>query len=203
MNNSKVTVIMPIYNVAPYLKKCIESVLKQTYTNFELFLVDDGSQDESPQIIDKYDEQDERVIAVHQINSGVDAARNIGLERGTGKYVAFIDSDDWYDECYLEKLVTEAEASKAQLVVCNFEAVGVDNPPKVKNIGSGIFNKESAMKHLLGYNSFNGYVWTGKNKRNDGVVKNTKYNQSGLCRNDHSFTKHFSEILLEMPYGGI
>lgn len=159
MNNSKVTVIMPIYNVAPYLKKCIESVLKQTYTNFELFLVDDGSQDESPQIIDKYDEQDERVIAVHQINSGVDAARNIGLERGTGKYVAFIDSDDWYDECYLEKLVTEAEASKAQLVVCNFEAVGVDNPPKVKNISSGIFNKESAMKHLLGYNSFNGYVW--------------------------------------------
>lgn len=159
MSDPKVTVIMPIYNVAPYLAKCIESVLKQTYINFELFLVDDGSRDESPEIVDRFAKQDSRIIAVHQVNSGVDAARNVGLERGSGKYVAFIDSDDWYDEKYLEKLVTVAESESAQLVVCNFEPVGVDNPPKVKDIGTGKFNREEAMKHLLGYNTFNGYVW--------------------------------------------
>lgn len=159
MKNSKVTVIMPIYNVEPYLSKCIESVINQTYKNFELFLVDDGSKDDSPEIVDKYASIDPRIIPVHQVNSGVDAARNVGLERGTGKYVAFIDSDDWYDKLYLEKLVKTAESGDSQLVVCNFEPVGVDNPPKVKDIGTGVFNKEEAMTHLLGYNTFNGYVW--------------------------------------------
>ena len=159
MNDNKVTVIMPIYNVAPYLSKCIESVLSQSYENFELFLVDDGSKDESPKIIDKYATQDNRISPVHQVNSGVDAARNVGLEKGTGKYVAFIDSDDWYEKEYLEKLVSTAEVSNAQMVVCNFEPVGVDNPPKVKDIGECTVDKISAMRHLLGYNSFNGYVW--------------------------------------------
>ena len=159
MNNPKVTVIMPIYNVAPYLAKCIESVLNQSYKNFELFLVDDGSKDDCPEIIDRYAKQDSRIIPIHQINSGVDAARNVGLDKGTGKYVAFIDSDDWYDEAYLNKMVTTAENSDSQMVVCNFKPVGVQNPPKVKNIGEGIFNRETAMRHLLGYNNFNGYVW--------------------------------------------
>ncbi len=154
-----VTIIMPIYNVAPYLEKCIESVVNQTYTNFECFLIDDGSKDASPMIIDRFAEKDSRLIPIHQKNSGVDAARNVGLEKGKGKYVAFIDSDDWYDINYLTKLVANAEKNECELVVCNFELVGVDNPPKVKNIGEGIFNKEQSMKHLLGYNTFNGYVW--------------------------------------------
>lgn len=159
MNNSKVTVIMPIYNVAPFLEKCIESVINQTYKNFELFLIDDGSKDESPEIVDKYAVLDSRIIPIHKVNGGVDAARNVGLEEGTGKYVAFIDSDDWYDEEYLEKLVNAAESGNSQLVVCGFEPFGVKNPPKVKDIGEGIFNREEAMIHLLGYNTFNGYVW--------------------------------------------
>lgn len=160
MNNQPlVTVIMPIYNVAPYLEKCIRSVMEQSYENFELFLIDDGSEDESPRIVDEFAAKDSRLIAVHQINSGVDTARNVGLEQGNGKYVAFIDSDDWYDKDYLLKLVSDAESTNCELVVCNFEPVGVENPPKVKNIGEGIFNREEAMKHLLGYNTFNGYVW--------------------------------------------
>lgn len=159
MDNSKVTVIMPIYNVAPFLAKCIESVINQTYKNFELFLIDDGSKDESPEIVDKYAALDSRIIPIHKENGGVDAARNVGLEEGTGKYVAFIDSDDWYDEEYLERLVNVAEHGNSQLVVCGFEPFGVKNPPKVKNIGEGIFNREEAMIHLLGYNTFNGYVW--------------------------------------------
>ena len=159
MENVKVTVIMPIYNVAPYLDKCITSVLQQTYRNFELFLIDDGSTDDSPQIIDKYAKKDKRVIAVHQINSGVDAARNVGLERGNGKYVAFIDSDDWYHVEYLEKMVDVAEKEKSDLTVCGFQPVGVDNPPKVKELGEMLVGKNEAMQHLLGYNSFNGYVW--------------------------------------------
>lgn len=159
MDTPKVTVIMPIYNVAKYLEKCISSVLKQTYNNFELFLVDDGSKDESPSIVDKFAEMDKRIVPIHQKNSGVDAARNVGLEKGTGKYVTFIDSDDWYDEKYLEKMVFTAEKYDCELVVCGFEPVGVDNPPKVKIISPGTVDRSEAMKHLLGYNSFNGYVW--------------------------------------------
>lgn len=159
MKNVKVTVIMPIYNVAQYLDKCIGSVLEQSYKNFEVFLVDDGSTDESPQIVDKYANMDNRVIAIHQTNSGVDAARNVGLDRGTGKYVAFIDSDDWYHKDYLKNLVNIAEQEKSDLVVCGFEPVGIDNPPQVKELGEMTVGKREAMQHLLGYNSFNGYVW--------------------------------------------
>lgn len=158
-NKPLVTIIIPIYNVAPYLEKCIQSVLDQTYENFECFLIDDGSKDDSPQIVDNFATLDARLIPVHQKNSGVDAARNVGLENGKGKYVAFIDSDDWYDKEYLEKLVKNVENNHYELVVCNFEPVGVDNPPKVKNIGEGVFNREEGMVHLLGYNTFNGYVW--------------------------------------------
>lgn len=159
MNEPKVTIIMPIYNVAQYLEKCISSVLNQTYKHFELFLVDDGSEDESPQIVDRFAAKDSRIISIHQKNSGVDAARNVGLENGTGKYVAFIDSDDWYDEQYLMKLVTAAENTNAQMVVCGFEAVGIERPPKVKHLKECTVGRIEAMQHLLGYNSFNGYVW--------------------------------------------
>lgn len=155
----KVTVIMPIYNVGKYLEKSINSVLNQTYKNFELYLVDDGSTDNSPEIVDVFAKKDNRIIAVHQNNSGVDAARNVGIKQGTGKYMALIDSDDYYHETYLEKLVATAEESKSDLVVCGFEPFGVDNPPKVKILEAEEVDKIQAMKHLLGYNSFNGYVW--------------------------------------------
>ncbi|MDR0422523.1 MAG: glycosyltransferase, partial [Proteiniphilum sp.] len=103
--NPMISVIVPVYNVEKYLRKCLESILAQTYTSFELLLVNDGSTDGSGQICDEYAQKDSRVQVFHQENKGVSRARNLGLERAKGKWVAFIDSDDWVDSTYLEHLL--------------------------------------------------------------------------------------------------
>lgn len=101
MKNSsqiKLSVIVPIYNVESYLDDCILSILKQTYPFFELILIDDGSTDGSGKICDKYQKNDHRIIVVHKTNGGLSSARNEGLRISTGKYISFIDSDDYIDE---------------------------------------------------------------------------------------------------------
>lgn len=155
----KVSVLMPIYNVEKYLKESIESVLAQTYRNFELILVDDGSPDECGKIIDEYAKQDDRVIAIHQENTGVDAARNNAIKHAIGKYIAFIDSDDAYESRYLELLVNAIEMTHSDMAVCSFTPFGTENPPKFKKIQKQVVNRNTAVEMLLGYNSVNGYVW--------------------------------------------
>ncbi len=88
------TVVVPVYNVEKYLYSCIESILRQSFTDFELILVDDGSSDKSGEICDKYALKDERIIVIHKLNSGVSSARNVALDIAKGKYVTFVDSDD-------------------------------------------------------------------------------------------------------------
>lgn len=90
----KISVIVPIYNVAEYLPRCIESILNQTYENIECILVDDGSIDESGKICDEYKAKDKRVVVIHKNNGGLSSARNAGLQKCVGEYIAFIDSDD-------------------------------------------------------------------------------------------------------------
>ena len=104
MNNPAISIIIPVYNAEKYLRRCIESVLSQSFTDFELILVDDGSKDQSPQICDEYSSQDTRVRVIHKVNGGVSAARNDGLDIAKGEYVTFIDSDDWVEREYLSTL---------------------------------------------------------------------------------------------------
>ena len=93
----KVSIIVPVYNVEHYLEECIKSVIEQTYKNIELILVDDGSTDKSGKICDNYSSLDERIIVIHKNNGGLSSARNVGLEAAQGRYIIFIDSDDyWY-----------------------------------------------------------------------------------------------------------
>jgi len=105
MYNPVISVIVPVYNNAVYLPKCIESVLSQTYSCFELLLINDGSKDESGEICDDYALHDDRVRVFHQDNSGVSFARNKGLKEAKGKYICFVDSDDWVKNIYLEDLI--------------------------------------------------------------------------------------------------
>ena len=100
----KISVIIPVYNVEKYLDRCIKSVLNQTYTDFELILIDDGSTDKSGEIADSYAKSDSRVIVKHVKNGGSSSARNIGLDIASGEYITFIDSDDYVDSDYLETL---------------------------------------------------------------------------------------------------
>lgn len=105
MPTEKVSVIIPIYNEESYLKKCIDSVLKQTYHNIEVLLVNDGSTDNSFEICKKYAESDKRVIVLNQENMGVSAARNQGIRKSRGKYIVFVDSDDWIEAETIRNLI--------------------------------------------------------------------------------------------------
>ena len=95
MNEPNISIIVPIYNAEKYLSQCLDSILLQTYTDFELLLIDDGSTDDSGKVCDKYAKTDRRIKAFHKKNAGVSSARNFGIDRARGKYVSFIDADDW------------------------------------------------------------------------------------------------------------
>lgn len=116
----KVSVIVPIYNVEAYLENCIKSILSQTFSDFELILVDDGSPDSCGTICDNYALKDSRVKVLHQENGGLSCARNNAIDIAKGEYITFIDSDDFVFPQYLEKLVSACECYLADMAVCGF-----------------------------------------------------------------------------------
>lgn len=117
MNTVDISVIVPIFRIEKYLPQCIESILSQSFLNFELILVDDGSPDNCPQICDDYAQKDSRIKVVHKKNGGLLSARKAGLDNAEGTYIAFVDGDDWVDKYYLDILFKLAEANAADLVV--------------------------------------------------------------------------------------
>lgn len=113
----KLSVIIPIYNVEPYLCQCLDSVINQTYKNLEIILIDDGSPDNCGAICDEYAQEDDRIVVIHKQNGGLSAARNDGIEKATGEWIAFVDSDDWCETGYYEQLF-EALGNKNVDVFC-------------------------------------------------------------------------------------
>ncbi len=118
MNNDLISVIIPGYNVEKYIEKCVKTVVNQTYTNLEIILVDDGSKDKSPELFDALAETDSRIRVIHKPNGGLSDARNAGLEVMTGRYVAFLDSDDYISENYFEILYNAICEKNATTAVC-------------------------------------------------------------------------------------
>ena len=112
-----VSIIVPVYNAERYLHRCIDSILAQTFTDFELLLIDDGSKDNSGAICDEYAVKDSRIRVFHKENGGASAARNYGLDKAVGKYICFIDADDWVDKDYIERLLP---ADGEDMVICSF-----------------------------------------------------------------------------------
>ena len=121
-SNMLVSIVIPIYSVADYLPICIESVLKQTYSEKEIILVDDGSPDLSPQICDEYAALYPDIKVVHKKNGGSSDARNVGIENATGDYVLFLDGDDYWDDVNaLEKLIQRVALTNADVLNFSFE----------------------------------------------------------------------------------
>lgn len=116
-----ISIIIPVYNVSQYLNECIQSVINQSYQNFECILIDDGSSDGSEIICDQWTQHDNRIRVIHQPNQGVSKARNKGIAEAQGEYIAFIDSDDWIDSNYLNTLLRPIEESNVDLVVCGLQ----------------------------------------------------------------------------------
>lgn len=127
-----ITVIVPIYKTEKYLQRCVDSIINQTYKNLEIILVDDGSPDNSGQICDLYAKLDKRVKVLHKKNGGLSDARNAGIDIAQGEYISFLDSDDWIDERYIDRLYQLLINSNSDISVCNFvrtshENIQVDN----------------------------------------------------------------------------
>lgn len=124
---AKVSIIVPIYKVEAYLNKCVDSILAQTFTDFELILVDDGSPDNCPQICDDYAKKDPRIHVIHKKNGGLSDARNAGIDwafaNSDSEWLAFVDSDDWIGSTYLEKLYAVCVDNNADIGVCDFHVV--------------------------------------------------------------------------------
>lgn len=120
---TKVTVIVPVYNTSKYINKCVDSILEQTYKALEIILVDDGSTDGSSHICDEYAQKDPRIKVIHKKNGGLSSARNAGLDHSTGEYIGFVDSDDYIEPHMYESLLCAIKHANAELCICGFQYV--------------------------------------------------------------------------------
>ncbi len=119
-----ISIVVPVYNAEEYIEKCIKSILKQTYGQWELLLIDNGSTDDSYEVCRKYTQLDERIFVLHQHrNQGVSVARNLGKEKANGEFITFIDADDWVKPDFLEKLIYIQKKEQADMVICGYKAV--------------------------------------------------------------------------------
>lgn len=147
-----VSIIIPVYKVEKYLSKCIESILKQTYFDLELILVDDGSPDKCPEICDTYASKDERVVVIHQKNAGVSAARNAGLEKAKGEYIGFVDPDDWIAPEMYEQMIAAIEDAKVDLAICGYdyydENYQVDEKRRYKIRSNEVLDQKEVMNRF-------------------------------------------------------
>src|SRR5690554_319094 len=122
------SIIVPVYNTERYLKKCIESIINQSYTNIEIILVNDGSEDLSPSICNEYSKKDPRIKVIHKRNGGLSDARNHGIKAATGDFILFVDSDDYIKDDACEKFNTAiVRYPNVQIVASNIECIHKDN----------------------------------------------------------------------------
>lgn len=136
-----VSVIVPMYNVEKYIDNCVESLIKQTYREFEVLLIDDGSIDSTAEKCMAWKEKDDRIKYFYQSNQGLGPARHKGIELAQGKYVCFVDSDDWVDCTFVEKMLNAARKYRADLVMCDFYSVYEDTM-KYARVNMGFIEKE-------------------------------------------------------------
>lgn len=151
--SEKISIIIPVYKVEEYLPKCLDSIVRQTYTNLEIILVDDGSPDKCGEICDKYAKEDSRIKVIHKENAGVARARNDGIEIATGDYISFIDSDDWIAENTYEILYNGLKEYDADCSVGGCVTVidkeGVLAPQERVRNGVNCVSAQEAMKGVL------------------------------------------------------
>lgn len=119
-----ISVIVPAYNVENYIARCLESILNQTYHQLEVIVVDDGSTDKTPSIIDEFARKDIRLKAIHQVNQGVAAARNAGIEAACGDYYGFVDSDDFIESTMYEEMINACESEGSEMAITEYKEIG-------------------------------------------------------------------------------
>lgn len=120
MQNDLISIVVPVYNVEAYIERCVQSLVSQTYSDYEILLINDGSTDSSGEICEKLAKRYNKIKVFHKINGGLGAARNYGIERAEGEFICFVDSDDMVVSNYLETMITEMKKTKADIVICGY-----------------------------------------------------------------------------------
>lgn len=178
-----ISIIIPVYNVEKYVRKCVESVIDQSYKNIEIIIIDDGTKDNSGKICDEYAEKDTRITVIHKINEGVSKARNVGIEKANGKYITFVDADDFIDKDYIKKLYDQCIASNADLSICGTKDIDSnENILKVSKKYRNIINSEEAMKELLNEKYYTCVVWAKMYKKE--LFKDIQFNEKTKIAED-------------------
>lgn len=155
MDSPVISIIVPVYKVEKYLEKCIVSILQQTFKNFELILVDDGSPDNCPAICDEFAKKDNRIIVIHKNNGGLSDARNAGLSIAKGQYIGFVDGDDYIERNMYELLLDEIVLKNADMAVCNYKYVdeqyqSIENRNNNMPINAEILGVDEYLNRLIG-----------------------------------------------------
>ncbi len=174
MNQPLVSIILPVYNAQNHLARCVGSICAQTYRNIEIIILNDGSKDQSLPVCEEFRQKDPRILLVDKANSGVSDTRNLGLKLASGKYVEFVDSDDYLDPDFTERLVAAAEENEADFVIAPYKMVipagaskpeqvldkiqdelgvmSVARPPEVREYGflpAGVYDKDTFARRLM------------------------------------------------------
>lgn len=182
---NKISVIVPVYNVELYLKECLDSIINQTYRDLEIILIDDGSTDMSSDICEEYAKKDDRIIVIHQSNQGSASAKNAGLRKASGEYLAFVDSDDFLQEDAYEFMVRQLENHHADIIQCCFRMLYQKSNREVNNIIDIQTVNNSEFLELFTKDWTCGLLWDKLYKRN--IFKDI-YFKEGHKIDDEFFT---------------
>lgn len=172
-----ISVIVPIYNVEKYLNECIDSIIRQTYTNLEIILVNDGSTDSCAKICDSYKKKDSRIKVIHKENGGVSSARNIGLRKSNGIYISFVDSDDWIEPNYYEKMLKVALENDLDVVQCSYFRITCNNKEYINLSNNEIkSNKKEYLYQILNVQSGVGFCHMKLYKKD--IIKDVLFDEN-------------------------
>lgn len=184
----KVSIIVPVYNVEMYLERCVNSLCDQTYNNIEIILVDDGSTDHSGHLCDSLAYRDDRIRVIHKMNGGLSDARNAGIEKAVGGYIAFIDSDDWYDPNMIEILFNLCLSHNAEIAECSYRNIHQDYV-KTETVCSGAvinFTPMQAIESNLDWKYCKPVAWNKLYRRD--IIGEIRYPVGKL--HEDEFTTH-------------
>ena len=189
-----ISIIVPIYNADQYLHRCIDSILAQSYTDFELLLIDDGSKDDSGTICDAYAAKDSRVRVFHKENGGVSSARNLGLDHAQGEYVTFCDADDYVSKDWLAAY-SEAIANKVDLAVQGYYAIDGDNTVEKQlqpHSGNTIEAKRQLVADLFAQEVYY-YLWVKLFRRDLLEAHHIRFDERSVLGEDTQFISKYLE----------
>lgn len=191
MQKDKISVIVPIYKVEGMLYRCVESIINQTYQNLEIILVDDGSPDKCGDICEEYAQKDNRVRVIHKKNGGLSDARNIGIELASGKYICFVDSDDWIDLDMIELLYKIAIDRNADIVECSYRNVYSDYIQEETGCTAKIIEADSvfALEGMLDWKYFKPVAWNKLYKRE--AIGDIRYPVGKIHEDEFTTYKYF------------